>query len=97
MLVEPVFPPVYPASPQGSVALAPDMGQYASTSQGVQPSSTLCASSTVPYVPMGQGAHAPPATPYVPAAQEVHVLAPPREYWPRSQATTASELVGSGQ
>ena len=96
-LVAPVAPPVYSVPPHGVACVAPGTGQYASTGQTRHPSRALVAPSTVPYVPMGHGAHAPPSMPYVPAPQGLHTRAPPKEKVPRTQGTTASELALSGQ
>jgi hypothetical protein len=72
-------------------------GQYVSTGHASQPAATLIAPVTAPNVPIGHGAHAPPAMPYVPAAQSLHAAAPPAENWPSGQGSTVCELVVSGQ
>jgi hypothetical protein len=78
-LVAPVTPPVYSVPPHGVDCVAPSTGQYVSTGQAWHAVATLLSPGTVPNVPTGHGAHAPPSMPYVPAPHWLHALAPPAE------------------
>ena len=93
----PATPPVYSPLPHGFGCVAPSTGQYEFTGQAWHAAATLLLPVTVPNVPTGHGAHAPPSTPYVPAAHSAQALALPAVVKPRSHGSTARELLVSGQ